>query len=139
MALSLTDDAHEVVLGSGAGFVSLLVGLALAGVVVTDRIALLEGTFVVSVLLVFGFLFGLAGLFDIVALGIPKRGVGHLVTAAGIVLALLAPYGEPTVGFVISGSLALLLSAAYQGALAVDLLQSAEEPAADLDSEGDVS
>ena len=137
MASTLPDSRRELLLGIGAAVGSLVLGLALAGIVVTDSLELLSVTPVVAVLVVSAFVYGIGGLYDIVALGIPKRGVGHLVTGAGIVLALLAPYGAPERLFVAGGALALLLSAGYHAALAADLLASSEEPAADLEGDGE--
>lgn len=132
-------DSREFVLGSGAAGGSLVAGLALAGVVATGRVGVLESVPVVAVLLVGAFVYGIGGLYDIVALGIPKRGVAHLVTGAGLVLALLAPYGTSTQLFVVSGAIALVVSAGYHAALVADIFSATEEPAAELDGDGDVS
>ena len=137
MASTLPDNRRELLLGIGAAAGSLVLGLALVGIAATDRIALLSEIAVVAVLLVCGFAYGIGGLDDIVARGIPKRGVAHLVIGAGIVLALLAPYGTPERLFVATAAVALLVGAGYHAALAVGLLSATEEPAAELDSDGE--
>lgn len=137
MASTLSDSRRDLVLGAGAAVGGLLLGLALVGLVLTDSLEVLSGTLVVAVLVVGAFAYGIAGLYDIVALGIPKRGVGHLVTGAGIVLALLAPYGSSERLFVAAGAFAVLASGGYQLALVADLLSASEEPATELEGDGE--
>lgn len=137
MASTLPDSRRELLLGIVAAVGSLLLGLALTGIAVTDRPDLLSETLVVAVLLLCGFAYGVGGLYDIVAMGTPKRGVAQLVTGAGLVLALLAPYGDPASLFVVFAALSLLLSAGYHGALAADILSATEEPAADLEGDSE--
>lgn len=137
MASTLPDSRHELLLGTVAAVGSLLFGLALAGIAVTDRIDALSETLVVAVLLCCGLAYGVGGLYDIVATGTPKRGVAQLVAGAGLVLALLAPYGDPASLFVVSAALSLLLSAGYHGALTADGLSATEEPATDLDGDSE--
>jgi len=136
MASTLPESRREFLLGVGAAVGSLVLGLALVGLVVTDSLELLSETLVVAVLVVSAFAYGVGGLYDIVALGIPKRGVAHLVTGAAIVLALLAPYGATEQLFVAAGALALLASGGYHAALAAGVLSATEEPAAELDGDG---
>lgn len=138
MALTPLDDRREFLLGSGAAAGSLLVGILFAGVAVTGRIDAFQAPALALVLVLVALAYGIAGLYDIVALGIPKRGVAHLVSGAGIVLALLGPYGASSTLFVASGALALLVSASYHAALLTDVLSATEEPAADLESDGGV-
>lgn len=137
MASTLPDGRRELLLGIVAAVGSLLLALALTGIAVTDRPDLLSATLVVAVLLLSGFAYGVGGLYAIVAMGAPKRGVTQLVSGAGLVLALLAPYGDPASLFVAFAALSLLLSAGYQGALAADVLSATEEPAADLEGDSE--
>jgi hypothetical protein len=137
MASTLPDSRRELLLGIGAAAGSLILGLVLVGIAVTDRIGLLSEIAVVAVLLACVFAYGIGGLYDIVARGIPQRGLAHLVTGAGIVLALLAPYGTPDRLFVATAALALLLGAGYHAAIGVDLLSATEEPAAELEDDSE--
>lgn len=137
MASTLPESRRELLLGVGAAVGSLLLGLALAGLVVTDALELLSAPLGLSVLVVCAFAYGIGGLYDIVALGIPKRGVAHLVTGAGVVLALLGPYGASEQLFVASGALAALLSGIYHAALAAGIFSASEELADDLESDGE--
>jgi len=136
MASTLPERRRELLLGVGAAVGSLVLGLALVGIVIADSLELLSGTLGVAVLVACAFVYGVGGLYDIVALGIPKRGVAHLVTGAGVVLALLAPYGATEQLFVATSAIALLASGGYHAALAADVLSATEEPAAELDGDG---
>lgn len=137
MASTLPESRRKLLRGVGAAAGSFLLGFVLVGIAVTDSIEVLSTVPVVATLVLCAFVYGVGGLYDIVALGIAKRGVGHLTTGAGIVLVLLAPYGESGRLFVVAGALALLISAGYTGALAADVLSATEEPAAELESEGE--
>lgn len=133
MALTFPDDTREIVLGTGAGAFSLLVGLVFLGVTVSGEIELLERTVPIAVLVVLALGYGVGGLYDIVAVGVPKRGAADLTVGAGIVLALLAPYGTSWGLFVTTAALVLVLAGLYHFALAADVFESTEELADELE------
>jgi hypothetical protein len=135
MDTTLADSPRELVLGIGVGVISLLLGLALIGVAVTDRVPLLDHPAVAGVLLGFAFAFAVVGLYEIVARGVPKRGVADLTAAAGITLSLLGPYGQSARAFVALGAIALLGAGVYHAALEAEV---SEEPAVDVDNEESV-
>lgn len=134
MASPLSADGRDFVLGSGAGVVGFLFGLTLLAVAATDRVDLLDGTLAVVAFALAAFAFGVAGLYDNVALGVPKRGAAHLVSGAALVLALLAPYGESSLLFVVTAAVALLASGIYQLAIIIGFFESDEQPADELES-----
>ncbi|QSG08161.1 hypothetical protein [Halapricum desulfuricans] len=134
MASSLPADGRDLVFGTGAGVVGFLFGLALLVVGATGRIDLLDQSLAVVVLVVVAFAFGVAGLYDNVALGVPRRGAAHLVSGSAIVLALLAPYGESSRLFAVTAGLFLLAAGIYQLAIAVGVLESDQQPADELES-----
>lgn len=134
MVFRLSADGRDFALGSGASVVGFLFGLALLAVAATRRIDLLDRPLVVVAFVSVAFAFGVVGLYDNVALGVPRRGAAHLVSGAALVLALLAPYGRSSMLFVLTASLSLLASASYQLALVVGLFEADEQPADELES-----
>lgn len=135
MAQTLPDDPQQLALGIGAGVLSFLLGLALIAVVVVDAVDVLAHPAVAGGLIGVVFAYGVAGLYELVARGVPRRGVADLFVSAGLVLALLAPYGDPARGFAATGAVALLVSAVYHGALVADLIATDEDPAVGADGE----
>lgn len=135
MDQTLADSRRDLALGLGAGSIALLLGLALAAVGALDSVSLLERPAVATVLLAFAIAAGVAGLYDIVALGLTRRGVAHLTAAAGLVLVLLGPYGTPAQAFVVTGAIALLASGAFQVAIVSNLVTVSEEPAVEMEDE----
>ncbi|MUV89857.1 hypothetical protein GJ629_08075 [Halapricum sp. CBA1109] len=131
----LPDDGQQFALGLGAGVLALVLGVAFVAVAALSEVALLDSLAVAVALLVVAFVFAVAGLYDIVARGTTRRGVSDLIASAGVVLALLAPYGDPAQAFVAAGAVALLTSGAYHAALAAELMHIDEDPAVDVESE----
>lgn len=135
MSQFLPDDRQKLALGIGAGILALVLGVTFVAVAATNTIGILDSPVVAGALLGIAFAFGVAGLYDIVARGTVRRGVSDLLAAAGLVLVLLAPYGDPAQGFAVVGAVALLTSGAYHVALAAELLSITEDPAVDVDNE----
>lgn len=133
--MALTQNSEDLALGIGAGVLSFLLGLALIGVLVFADVSVLEHPAVAGGLVGVVVAYGIAGLYDVVARGVPRRGVADLCVAAGIMLTLLAPHGDPAQGFVATGAIALLASAVYHGALAADLIAVDEDPAVGVESD----
>ncbi|QSG13778.1 hypothetical protein [Halapricum desulfuricans] len=134
MAASLSADGRDFVLGIGAGVVGFLLGLVLVVVAATDGTELLGQGLTVVALATVALAFGVVGLYDNVALGMPKRGVAHLVSGTAVVLALLAPRGSPSLAFVAGAAVALLVSGTYQLALVTGAFESDEQPGEESDS-----
>jgi len=129
MASSESADRRDFILGVGAGVAGLLLGLVLVVVATTGKVELLGQGLVVVVFATIALGFGVVGLYDNVALGVPKRGVAHLVSGTAIVLALLAPRGSPSLAFVGGAAAALLVSGAYQLVIVIGVFESDEQPA----------
>lgn len=129
MASSLSADRREFVLGIGAGVVGFLLGLVLIAVAATDGTELLGEGLTVVAFAAIALGFGVVSLYDNVALGRPRRGVAHLVSGTAIVLALLAPRGSPSLGFVLVAAVALLASSTYQLVVVTGVFGSDEQSA----------
>lgn len=135
MALTLSDDPEELALGIGAGAISFLLGLALIGVLLFADVDVLEHPAIAGGLVGVVVAYGIAGLYDVVARGVPRRGVADLCVSAGLILTLMAPYGDPGLGFVVTGSVVLLASGVYHGALAANVIAVDEDPAVGVDGD----
>lgn len=125
--MALTRDQKGLALGVGAGVLSFSLALVLAAVAVSADVDVLEHPAVVVGLVGAVAAYGTVGLYEVVARGVPRRGVADLCVSAGVVLALLAPHGDPGRGFVATGALALLAAAVYHGALAANLIAVDED------------
>jgi hypothetical protein len=133
--MALTRDSEDLALGIGAGVLSFLLGLALIAVVVFGDVDVLEHPAVVGGIVGVIVAYGIAGLYEVVARGVPRRGVADLCVSAGLILTLLAPHGDPSRGFVATGAVALLAAAVYHGALAADLIAVDEDRAVGVESD----
>jgi len=134
MASSQSADRRDFILGIGAGVVGFLFGLALVVVAGTGSVELLGQGLTIAASATIALGFGVVGLYDNVALGVPKRGVAHLVSGTAIVLALLAPQGTPSLAFVVGAAIALLVSSTYQLALVTDVFEPDEQPTEESES-----
>lgn len=136
MGSTLPDDPRDIALGIGAGVCSLLLGIGLSAVAALDRVALLDQSAVVGALLALVLAFSVAGLYEITGRESTPPGAADLTIGAGIVLALLAPYGANPRAFVGVGALALLGSGVYHAARATRVVPDAEESTAEVDRDG---
>lgn len=135
MDTTLADNTHDLALGVGAGVLAMLLGLVLSGIAVTGAVGVLDHPAVAGVALGFAFAYGVAGLYEITARGVTNRGVADLTVGAGLVLALLGPYGTNRQAFVLAGALALVAAGVYHAALAADVVAVGEEPSVEVDGD----
>lgn len=125
---TISDDPRDFALGLGAGILGLLLGLAFAAVAALDEVDVLDGSVLAGALIGVALAYGIAGLYEITARGVPRRGVADLIAGAGLILGLLAPHGSTPRLFVGTAALALFGSGVYHAALAADVVDVTEEP-----------
>lgn len=134
MASSQSADRRDFILEISAGIAGFLLGLVLVVVAATGATELLGHALIVVAFATIALGFGVVGLYDNVALGMPKRGVAHLVSGTAIVLALLAPRGSPSLAFVGGAAIALLVSGTYQLVIVTGVFESDEQPVEESES-----